>query len=202
MAWLRAVVVHLTPEELAYRRSRGLDRWDEMWEGVLHMTPAPTVEHQRILDELIMFLGRHLTAAARGTLRSGINVFREATPKVDYRIPDLTFVAAGHEHILHEDGVRGAGPDAVIEIRSPEDETYDKLPFYAGLGVREVIVIDRDSKRPEVYRLAGAEYVALQQDSDGWLRSEKMMVRFRAVSGPPARLAIEDVADVFARAEI
>jgi Uma2 family endonuclease len=202
MARMRAVVVHLTAEELAYRRSRGLDRWDEMWEGVLHMTPAPSVEHQRILDELIMFLARHLTTTARGTLRSSINVFREAASKADYRIPDLTFVAAGREHVFQDDGVRGGGPDAVIEIRSPEDETYDKLPFYAALGVREVVVIDRDSKRPEVYRLADSQYAALQPDTDGWLRSETMMMRFRVVQGPPARLTIEDLADTSARAVI
>jgi Uma2 family endonuclease len=201
MAWMRAVVVHLTAEELAYRRSRGLDRWDEMWEGVLHMTPAPTVEHQRIVDALIIFLAPHLTTAARGTLRSSINVFRETTQKPDYRIPDLTFVAAGREHLLREDGVRGGGPDAVIEIRSPEDETYDKLPFYAALGVREVIVIDRDGKRPELYRLAGSQFVALQPDTDGWLRSETMMVRFRVVGGPPPRLAIEAGTDASARGE-
>ncbi|HEX2340126.1 MAG TPA: Uma2 family endonuclease [Vicinamibacterales bacterium] len=195
-------VVRVTDEELAYRRSRGLDRWDEMWEGVLHMTPAPTVEHQRILDELIIFLARHLTATTRGTLRSGINVFREGSQKADYRIPDLTFVAAGREHLLHEDGVRAGGPDAVIEIRSPEDETFEKLPFYAALGVREVIVIDRDSKRPEIHRLAGSQYVALQQDPDGWLRSETMRVRFGVVAGSPPRLAIEDVAGTPARAEI
>jgi Uma2 family endonuclease len=97
--------------------------------------------------------------------------------------------------------MRGGGPDAVIEIRSPEDETYDKLPFYAALGVRDIIVIDRDSKRPEVYRLAGAEYVAPAQDSDGWLRAEAMTVRFRVISGPPPRLAIEDVADASVRVE-
>jgi Uma2 family endonuclease len=202
MIWMRAVVVHVTAEELALRRSRGLDRWDEMWEGVLHMTPAPTVEHQRVVDELIIFLARHLAARSRGTLRSSINVFRETTQKADYRIPDLTFVAPGRQHVLQEDGVRGGGPDAVIEIRSPEDETHDKLPFYAALGVREAIVVDRDSKRPDVYRLAGSQFVALQPDTDGWLRSETMMVRFRVVAGPPLRLAIEDVADTSARTEI
>jgi Uma2 family endonuclease len=163
------------------------------------MTPAPTVEHQRVLDRLIGFLEPRLRTAGRGSLVSGINVFRKTS---DYRIPDLTFVATGREDVLHEDGVRGGGPDAVIEIRSPEDETYDKLPFYAALGVREAIVIDRDSKRPELYRLAGAEYVALQQDSDGWLRSETMMGRFALLAGMPPRLVVEDVGDATTRVEI
>jgi Uma2 family endonuclease len=196
---MRAVLVHVTDSELADRHAKGLDRWDEMWEGVLHMTPAPSNEHQRILDELIMFLGRHLRDTRRGTLRSGINVFKGSD---NYRIPDLTFVAHGRERIFTDDGVRGGGPDAVIEIQSPEDETYDKLAFYAALGIREVIVVDRDSKRPEIFRLAGAQYVALQLDADHWLRSETMAVKLRVIEGPQPRLRVEDVSDPAAHTDI
>jgi Uma2 family endonuclease len=196
---MRAVLVHVTDAELANRRAKGLDRWDEMWEGVLHMTPAPSNEHQRILDELIMFLGRHLRDTKRGTLRSGINVFKSSD---NYRIPDLTFVTKGREVIFSSDGVRGGGPDAVIEIRSPEDETYEKLPFYAALGIREAIVIDRDTKRPEIFRLAGAQYVALQPDADHWLRSETMAVRLRVIEGPQPRLRVEDSADAAVHTEV
>jgi len=198
-AVMRAVLLKVTDEELAHRRLVGLDRWDEMWDGVLHMTPAPSLEHQRVLGRLIGFLESHLRCAGRGSLLPGINVFGAET---NYRIPDLTFVAAGHEHVLCTDGVRVGGPDAVIEIRSPDDESYEKFPFYAALGTREVIVIDRDTKRPEIYRLAGSHFVALQQDADGWLRAETMNVRFRAIEGPPPRLRIEDAIDSSLHLEI
>jgi Uma2 family endonuclease len=196
---MRAVLVHVTDSELANRRARGLDRWDEMWEGVLHMIPAPSLQHQRILDDLIVFLAAHLRVTKRGQLVSGINVFRSSD---NYRIPDLTFVANGREQIFSVDGVRGGGPDAVIEIRSPEDETYDKLPFYAALGTREVVVVDRDTKRPQIFRLAGAQYVALQPDADGWLGSETMIVKFRAIEGQPPRLRVEDARDPAVHTEI
>src|SRR5712691_9295237 len=149
-----------------------------MWEGVLHMAPAPAYEHQRIVGAIDRFLGPLCERRGRGVLALGINVFNEAAASEDYRIPDLTFVSAGREHLVAPDGIRGGGPDAVIEVRSPDDETYDKLPFFARLGVREVIVIDRDTKRPEVFRLAGPQYVAVQADADRWLRSEVMEVRF------------------------
>ena len=194
-AAMRAVVVHLREEDLAERRSKGLDRWDEMWEGVLHMTPAPSLEHQRILDRIIEFLGPRVRETTRGTLFSGINVFRETAGTPDYRIPDLTFVAAGREHVLREDGVGREGPDAVIEIRSPEDETYDKLPFYAALGVREVIVCHRDTKHTEVFRLAGSQYLVVQRDPAGWVASDVLGVRFRVVEAVPARLRIDDLVD-------
>lgn len=161
-----------------------------MWEGVLHMTPAPSVEHQRILDELLEFLRPRLRESRRGALVSGINVF---ATDIDYRIPDLTFISSERGHVLHEDGVRGGGPDAVIEIRSPEDETYEKLPFYASVGIREVIVCHRDTKEPEIFHLTGSQYVILQRDTGGWLRSDVLGIAFRRVDATPPRLRVEDL---------
>lgn len=191
---MKAAVPDVSQAELARRKLTGIDRWDEMWEGVLHMAPAAYDEHQRILGELLAFLLPLLKRSRRGTLRAGINVFREESPKEDYRIPDLTFVAAGRETILAKDGVRGGGPDAVIEIRSPADETYDKFPFFAALGVREVVVVDRDSKRTEVYRLAGRQYVATAPETDGAVRAGVLGVRFRVEPGEVPLLVVADAA--------
>lgn len=199
---MKAVIAQLSEREIVERRRTGLDRWDEMWEGVLHMPPAPNYEHQRLVDALIESVGPLLRTTGRGTLRSGINVFREAGTE-DYRIPDLTFVARGRESIIAVDGIRGGAPDAVIEIRSPDDETYEKLPFFAALGVPEVIVIDRDSKRPEIYRLAGPQYVLLQVDRDGWLASDRMDVRLkRSGESDRAMLLVHDTRDASMRWEI
>src|SRR5438093_11828289 len=198
MVVMRAVLVHITDQELAHRRSICADHWDEMWEGVLHMTPAPSLEHQRILGQLVVFLEPLLRSLKRGTLLPGINVFRTPT---NYRIPDLTFVAAGREDVLSDAGVReGGSPDAVIEIRSPEDETYEKFPFYAAIGTREVIVIDRDTKRPEVYRLAGSQYLVVQADARHALSSEVLGVRFIHIE--PGRVRLEDIEDPTSHVEI
>ena len=129
-----------------------------------------------------------------------INVFNDASSSPDYRIPDMTFVSAGREHVIARDGVRGEGPDAVIEIRSPGDETYDKFPFFARIGVREVIVVDRDTKQLEIYRLVGSQYVADQMDSGKWLRSEVLQVRFTTTE--PAHLVVEDLDDPSVRVEV
>ncbi len=202
MARMRAVLLEVREDELAHRRRRGLDRHDEMWEGVLHMAPAPSDEHQRVVDELIAFFLPLLRRSQRGILRSGINVFNDKSKAEDYRIPDLTYVAAGRETILREEGVRGGAPDAVIEIRSPGDETYEKLPFFAALGVREVIVIGRDGKAPEVYRLAGSQYLAVAADREGWIAAETLGVRFRLEAAAKPRLVIEADAPAGGRAEI
>ena len=195
---VKALILEISPAELARRRRTGEDRWDEMWKGVLHLSPAPAYEHQRILDRLLFFLMALLEKTGRGSIVSGINVFLSDD---DYRIPDLTFVASGHESILVEEGARG-GPDAVIEVRSPTDETYEKLPFYAALSVREVIVVSRDAKTTEVYRLSGAGYAPVVPDGEGFLLSETLAVRFGHEPGPPPRLVVEGATDPKGRVQI
>jgi len=165
------------------------------------MSPAPAREHQRILGRLLAFLIPMLERNGRGMVWPGINVFNEISPTEDYRIPDLTFVARGRESILSEDGVRGGGPDAVIEIRSPYDESYDKLPFMAALGVRELVMSDRDTKDVEIYSLLDGAYVPLAPGVDGSLSSEILGVRF-TTAGNPARLVVADATDPAQRAEI
>jgi Uma2 family endonuclease len=197
---MKAVVLEVSDAQLEDRRRRGLDRFDEMWEGVLHMAPSPLYEHQRIVMALGRFLSELSERSERGVLALAINVFDEASAQENYRIPDFSFVAKGREQLLARDGIRGGGPDAVIEVRSPYDETYDKFPFFARLGVREVIVIQRDTKQPEIYRLAGSQYVAVQADADGWLRSEALKVRFAHLD--PDCVVIEDVDDPTIRTNI
>jgi Uma2 family endonuclease len=192
----------VTDEELVWRKTTGIHRWDEVWDGVWYMTPAPTLEHQRIIDEMIVFLKPLLKAQGRGLLVAGINVLQHAEGWTNYRIPDLTFVASGRERILHEDGVRASGPDAVIEIRSPGDDTYEKLPFYAAIGTREVVIVDRDTKQPQIHRLVGNHLLLVPADQDGWLTSERMLIRFRRMDAEPPRLRIEDASNSEVRVDI
>jgi Uma2 family endonuclease len=156
------------------------------------MAPAPNDEHRRIVDELIELVRPLLRQTGRGVLRSGINVFDEAANQESYRVPDLTFVAAHRTALMAADGIRGGGPDAVIEVRSPGAESYDKLPFCARIGTGEVIIIDRDRKVAEVFRLGDGEYHAVGPDAEGWIISEALGLRLRGAEG--RRLEIEDLA--------
>ena len=66
----------------------------------------------------------------------------------------------------------------VVEIRSPGDDSYRKLPFYAARGVREVLIVHRD-RRAELYRRsAEGEMVAV---APAW--SEVLDVDLGAVLG-------------------
>lgn len=57
-------MVNVPDSLLAERRRTGVDLFDEMWEGLLHVVPAPSAAHQRLNAELMMVLGP--LAKARG----------------------------------------------------------------------------------------------------------------------------------------
>ena len=130
---MRAVV----PESLlAERRSRGLDRRDELWDGVLHMVPPPGDAHQGLSTEPVMVLGP-LAKRRRLVPRVETGLFRRGG---DYRVPDQLY-----RHPEAE-SVRGAeGADLVVEILSPQDETLAELPWYDEQGVREVLGVTFES---------------------------------------------------------
>ena len=187
---MRAVVREM-PERWLDERSRlGLDRFDEVWEGVLYAPPAPGREHQRIGTELVAFLKPLLNR--RGIeLQYETEVHRPGSAGQDYRIPDLVFFREDQPGLtLTERGLEG-GPLAVFEILSQGDETYEKLGFYAALGIREVIVLVPDTRQLEIFRLAGSKYLAVSADPTGAIHAASIDVRFSTVPGPPPRARID-----------
>ncbi|HET6953373.1 MAG TPA: Uma2 family endonuclease [Acidimicrobiales bacterium] len=141
---MRAVMIEVPPHLLEERRRMGADRWDEMWEGELHMVPPPAERHQSLGARLIEVLGP--IARARGLkVAYEIGLFLRDD---DYRMPDL---AVYRPDQASERGLEAAA-ELVVELVSPGDESRVKLPWYASLDVREVLLIARDSLCPELYR--------------------------------------------------
>jgi len=139
---MRAVMVDVPEHLLAERHRLGHDKADEMWEGELHMVPPGSNEHYRIELELAAFL--LAMARTQGLqVRTEAGVFDPLVPEpTSYRQPDV--VVFGDE-ASSERGVEGRAR-LVVEIRSPGDESFDKLPFYGRVGVAEVLIVDRDTK--------------------------------------------------------
>jgi len=106
----------------------------------------------------------------------------------NYRIPDLVLLSSDCLDIDRVEYFEGA-PTVVVEIRSPGDETFEKLPFYAQLGVPEVWVIDRDTKQLTLYRLHCGEYEEQSPGPDGWRQSAATGIRFRHES--PNKIAVQ-----------
>jgi hypothetical protein len=136
-------------EELIERRRRlGQDLFDEVWEGVLHMKPAPRGGHGAVETQLSEVLAP--LARAAGLVLTG--QFNLGDSKEDFRVPDLGV------HRDFEDRVWYATAALVAEIVSPGDKTYEKLPFYAAHHVGELLIVDPKERRVEWLALRGSEY--------------------------------------------
>jgi Uma2 family endonuclease len=129
------------------RRHMGADRRDEVWAGVYHMVPGPSADHSLVAQQLGVLLDG--PARAAGLLVSAeFNLGAEN----DFRVPDLG---------VHRGRPRGAWiPTAAIavEILSPEDETWEKLPFYAEHRVDELLVADPSMHAVRWLSLGAGEY--------------------------------------------
>src|SRR5204862_406563 len=79
----------------------------------------------------------------------------------NYRVPDMVVVLNDSRAVDCGTHFCG-GPDFLIEIQSPGDDTEEKVPFYGKIGVRELLVIHRDRRTLRLLRLAGEELVLVE----------------------------------------
>jgi Uma2 family endonuclease len=184
---MKAVMSEVPADILAWRKRTGADRWDEMWEGVLHMPPMPNREHQELEWAMETYLRMHWARPRKAKVYHNVNVALPGGWPHDYRIPDLILVSPERIGIDHNEYFEGA-PDIVVEIHRPGDETYEKFEFYGQLGVPEVWVIDRDSKAPEIYALQAGHYEQRAAEADGWVRSPLTSIELR--SDKPGKLTM------------
>ena len=174
----------------AEREASGADRYDEVWEGIYMMAPLADDEHQ----DIQMGLGAAIkialgwTGPQAGMVRAGVNVSdREQGWTHNYRIPDVAVFfpgGAGRNCGAYWVG----GPDFAVEIVSSGDRARDKLNFYAGNKVRELLLIDRLAWSIEMYHLRGDRLVLVAtSDSAGKhpLKSQLLPVTFRLLTATP-----------------
>jgi len=179
---MSTVTPDVLTQTLAWRQQTGNDKFDEMWEGVPHMTPAPKRSHQDIVLDMGMWLRLHWARPLGNRVHHDVNVTPPGGWPSDYRVPGLVLLTPDHFAIDHDTYFEGA-PTVVVEIRSPGDETMEKLPFYARLGVPEAWLVDRDTRQPEVLVLQAGQYRQQSPAADGWLDSIATGVRLRGEAG-------------------
>lgn len=195
---MKGVMPSVPAHILEWRKRTGADRWDEMWKGVLHIMPSPTNEHQDLEGALEAYLRSHWARPRRAKVYHTPNLAPAGGWPDDYRIPDLLFLTA-EKFPLNRTAYFEGAVDGVVEIHSPDDEAYDKLPFYEELGVPEAWIIHRDSKEPEIYLLKKGRY-RKQKPTGGWARSPLTGMELRA-SGS-GKLVIRKAGDDTTRAEL
>ena len=147
----------LEEELLAHRRACRGDRYDEVWEGVYVMTPLANNEHQELVGRLAHVLVAVVNDAGSGRAFPGCNVSdREDDWTKNYRCPDAAVFLKG-TRATDRDTHWFGGPDFAVEITSPHDRTREKFDFYAAVGTRELLIVDRDPWALELYRLDGGD---------------------------------------------
>jgi hypothetical protein len=149
---MRTVVLGSPPVELerliARRRALGLDTHDEVWKGEYHMAPAASGSHGYLLDQVVAFL-RPLAMAA-GLWSTG--PFNLGDPD-DFRVPDWGYHRRRPTFTWFETAA------LVVEVESPDDESWERLGFYAQHAVEEVLIVSGDRRSVTWLRLDSGRYV-------------------------------------------
>jgi Uma2 family endonuclease len=176
----------LSRQLIAERRRAGHDRFDEVWEGVYVMNPLPNNEHQDLLGRLFNLLYAAVSEPGLGRVMPGVNVSdREQGWKKNYRCPDVV-VFCSSTKAVDRDAYWYGGPDFAVEIISPGDRSREKLDFYAKVGTRELLLVDRRPWALELYRLEGEKLVRVGKSTlakRDWLASEVVPLKWRLVAG-------------------
>jgi Uma2 family endonuclease len=168
------------------RQAWGADLYDEVWEGITMMAPMPNDEHQQMVSRLGFILESIVGYPGLGEVRPGVNLSdREGDWEHDYRVPDVAVFLRGGSAENCGTHWRGAA-DFLVEITSPGDRTREKLAFYSRLGVRELLIVDRQSWTLELLRFQAGQLQFVgqsRQDDNAVLASAVMPLRFQLVAG-------------------
>jgi Uma2 family endonuclease len=173
---------------LAERQASGGDRFDEVWEGVYMMAPLANNEHQDLQARLAGAIQTAIGWDDPARVQAGANVSdQEEDWTHNYRCPDV--VVALPDGVARDRGTHWyGGPDFCVEIVSRHDRSRRKFDFYAGVGVRELLLVDRDPWELELYRLASGRLELIGRVAPGdvdALASSVVPVSFRLLDGQP-----------------
>lgn len=135
------------------RRARGIDLYDEVWDGVYVMSPLADGEHQGLVAGLTTVFQISVGWPGLGSVYPGVNISdREDDWTRNFRIPDVA-VFLRDTTALNRGTHWVGGPDFAVEITSGDDRTRDKFPFYAAGGTRELLLVERDPWTLTLFRL-------------------------------------------------
>jgi Uma2 family endonuclease len=164
------------------RKRLGLDHHDEVWEGMYVMPSMPSLDHQKLVRLLATILGTIVDLEQSGEVYPGANVSdRRKDWKENFRVPDVVLVLKKSRAVLCDTVIVG-GPDFLVEIESPGDDTEEKVPFYSKIGVRELLIIHRDKRSLRLLCHDGQDLIEVRPtplEGKDWLVSTVLPLAFR-----------------------
>jgi Uma2 family endonuclease len=125
---------------LEERRAKGLDGFDEVWEGEYVVVPMAHPRHG-LVDQQVAVILDPLARAAGLIVSSPLNLGHPDNYRVPDRVllrttPTTTYVATAA---------------LVVEVVSPDDRSRRKLDFYAAREVDEVVLVDPCRRSVELF---------------------------------------------------
>jgi Uma2 family endonuclease len=168
------------------RRRSGGDRYDEVWNGVYVMSPLADNEHQKLITRLSTAIDSVVGERPGANVLAGANVTdrRDEWTK-NFRCPDVVAFLPGNPAENFGSHWLG-GPDFAVEVISRRDRSRKKFDFYAKVGVRELLLVDRKPWRLELYRLTAGQFEPAGTSEPGRgeiLTSTILDMTFRLVTG-------------------
>jgi Uma2 family endonuclease len=174
---------HIEKHIRAQRAEWGIDRYDEVWDGTYLITPPKDIEHSELQANFVWTLSESLTSTET-IVYPGVNVSDQTVDWTkNYRCPDVAVILPGSAAI-ERDAYYLGGPDFVVEIISPYDRSREKFDFYTKVGVRELLLVDRNPWALELYRLRDGKLHSVGQsrlDQPDVLQSTVLPLTFRLV---------------------
>jgi Uma2 family endonuclease len=170
------------------RRLRGIDQKDEVWEGVYVMAPPPNNEHQGFIGKMGTVFTLAIEWTGLGLVLPGVGITdRNEGWTKNFRVPDVSVFLNGTSALNKKSHWYG-GPDFAVEIISDHDRSREKFDFYARVGVKELLLVDRDPWALELYRLKDSvlNLVGKSDLADAViLKSQVIPLSFQIAKGEP-----------------
>ena len=136
---------------ISQRQRLGQNTHDEIWDGEYHMAPAANGRHGEVQALLTAFFFPHaLQAGLKTTVEFNLGDTN------NFRVPDIGI----HRQTPHQTWFATAA--LVCEVRSPDDESWQKFDFYFDAGVEEVVVFDLDDDNIHWFARTANEFVPVK----------------------------------------
>jgi len=161
------VGLRMTAEEFFQLPEDGI--YYQLIDGVVFVSPSPSLKHQRISGEILVQLSNFLIDHPISTAVMEMDVHLGQGPTgqdLVYR-PDVLFIK--EERVPKGEDHPAGAPDLVVEVISPHSHSMDtrtKKDDYQRCGVREYWIVNPQEASFTFYRLQEGRFNAVKESGD------------------------------------
>lgn len=145
---------HVTYEQYLIMRQHSDERLEYI-DGVVYMTPSPSIQHQLVSSNLHTIFGSYLKGKTCKVFAAptDIELVSETCSERKLVIPDLSIIC---DQTGFTDTKYVGVPTLIVEILSPSNQAYDlvtKFNLYMEYGVKEYWIVNPMLNSIQVYAL-------------------------------------------------